>query len=86
MADEKKEEDVEYQLPSDPGIAVYANGEGQVVIRQKSLYGDDDQFVFFSTERAERIVQLILSVRDEIVADKARANGAADPSPHIRRI
>jgi hypothetical protein len=65
-----------YELPSDPGIKVYANPNRQIVIRQEGyIYDDNDPFIYFPVERADKVIEYIRAVKEEILT--ARADEAA---------
>jgi hypothetical protein len=72
MADDEEEIETEYELPSDPGIKVYINPKRQIVIRQEStMYGEDDPFVFFSVDRADRLIEMIRARKEQILTLQA---------------
>lgn len=83
MADEEQEDESSYKLPSDPGIEVYQNKNGHIVIMQESLYGDDDQYVQFSPERAEKVIEYIRAVKEEIMTDRADEASARNERRYV---
>jgi hypothetical protein len=86
MADNEEEIEPEFELPSDPGIKVYINPKRQIVLRQESTYGEDDAFIFFSVDRADRLVEMIRARKEQILtalADEAAEKNAPGYVPGI---
>ena len=45
-----------------PAIAVHANNQGGIVIRQEDFWGSSDQVLYFRVEHAKKIVDAILAL------------------------
>lgn len=47
-------------------VAVYANKHGQIVIRQRDEYGDEDSVIVINAESARTLVGAIMRELDEV--------------------
>lgn len=66
-------------VQSQPGIAVYLNPSGDVVIRQEGYYGpEEDQFVVISPGNVHKVAAKMIEVANETpeTDDQAEANAA----------
>lgn len=69
MADEFnwKEDKDSVVFPSTQGVAVYANGQGEIVIRQQAgPLDDDDSFVVIPRDQVAAVILAIQAVGGEI--------------------
>lgn len=54
-------------VPTQRGIAVYVNPNNEIVIRQESADGaDEDNFVFFHAEFVDKLIERLKQVAAEI--------------------
>ena len=79
MADEQNNEEPNpYTVQPDLGFEVYRNARDQIAIKQEGIFGDDDQYVYVSPERVNKLIQFLAAVRDEILTDRADAASEAN--------
>lgn len=67
MSDFDWSNDASVVFPSVMAVAVYVNEDGNVVIRQKDVFDDDDQFVAIPVENVPALIESL----EQVIAEDA---------------
>src|SRR4051812_1333186 len=82
MADQEQDER-EYVVPTEEGFAVFRTESDLVGIRQRPE-GYEEQVVVVTPEKVGKLIQFLISMKDDILTERADAAAGEAPEPGLR--
>ena len=72
-------------VPEQPGLAVYSNVAGAIVVREQGCWPDEDVYLIVQPANAERLAAAILALADQLLGTTSAKDATAAARQRRRR-